>query len=107
MDWLLPYVPTIGYSGLALLIVTWLVVSFSQPGPRRAVFEWLGAFGLYVALLSLFVNLLGRALANDSLVGMIAFGFLTVMFSLGLVLSLVQMLGSLRGPAKTVSSATN
>lgn len=107
MDALLPYVPTIGYSGLALLVVTWLIVSFSKPGARRAVFEWLGATGMYVALLSLFVHMLARSLANDSLAGTIGFGFLVAMFAMGLVLSLVQVFASLRGPSKLVSSATN
>ncbi len=76
MEALLSWVPTIGYSGLGVLVVSWLVVSFSQPGPRRAVVEWLGACGMYVALLSLFIHLLGRALESSSTVGLIAFGFL-------------------------------
>ena len=107
MDALLSYVPTIGFSGLGLLVVTWLIVSFSQPGPRRAIFEWLGAIGLYVALFALFVNLLGRSIAGDSILGMIAFGFLAAVFGFGLLLSLFQLLASLRGPRGPVSSATN
>ena len=107
MEALLHLVPTIGYSGLGVLVVAWLVVSFSKPGPRRAVVEWLGACGMYVALLALFVHLLGRALEADSLVGTIAFGFLALFFSAGLVLCLVQMGLSFRAPGKAASSATN
>lgn len=107
MEALLPFVPTIGYSGLGVLVVAWLIVSFSTPGPRRAVIEWLGACGMYVALLSLFVHLLGRSLENDSTLGLVAFGFLAVFFGVGLILCLVQTALSLRGPRRAESSATN
>lgn len=107
MEALLPFVPTIGFSGLGVLVVAWLIVSFSTPGPRRAVVEWLGACGMYVALLSLFVNLLGRALENDSTLGLVAFGFLVVFFGIGLILCLVQTALSLRGPGKATTSTTN
>ena len=107
MEALLHWVPAIGYTGLGVLVVGWLVVSFSPPGPRRAVVEWLGACGMYVALLSLFVNLLGRELEAVSTLGLIAFGFLVLFFSVGLVLCVVQMGMSLRGPGKAQSSATN
>jgi hypothetical protein len=101
------YVPAIGYTGLAVLVAAWLAVSFTQPSPRRAVVEWLGACGMYVALLSLFLHLLGRALASDSTIGAIAFGFLVIFFGAGLVLCAVQTAMSLRGPREAASSATN
>jgi hypothetical protein len=101
------FVPIVGYAGLAVLVLSWLVVSFTQPSPRRALVEWIGASAMYVALLSLFVHLLGRALASESTVGMIAFGFLVIFFGVGLVLCLVQTLASLRGPKGAASSATN
>jgi O-antigen ligase len=103
MEW----IPIVGYSGLAVLVIAWLVVSFTQPGPRRAVIEWLGALAMYVALLSLFAHLLGRSVERESTVGMIAFGFLVVFFGVGCVLCLAQTVSSLRGPRGTVSSATN
>jgi hypothetical protein len=103
----LSFVPAVGYTGLAVLVIAWLVVSFSEPSPRRAVIEWIGACGMYVALLSLFVHLLGRALAEDSTIGTIGFGFLVTFFGAGLVLCVVQMAASLRGPRETASSATN
>ncbi len=101
------WMSTTGCVGLLVLVAAWLVVSFSQPGPRRAVVEWLGACGMYVALLSLFIHLLGRALESSSTVGLIAFGFLAVFFSAGLVLCVVQMAMSFQGPRKQASSATN
>jgi ascorbate-specific PTS system EIIC-type component UlaA len=88
-------------------VIAWLVVSFTQPGPRRAVIEWVGATAMYVALLSLFGHLLRRSLEQESIVGMIAFGFLVVFFGVGLVLCLVQTASSLRRPHGPVSSATN
>ena len=100
-------VPIVGYSGLAVLVVAWLLVSFTQPGPRRAVIEWVGASAMYVALLSLFVNMLNRALEQQSTLGTIAFGFLVAFFGVGFVLCLVQTVSSLRGPRSTITSAVN
>ena len=99
--------PIVGYSGLAVLVIAWLVVSFTEPSPRRAVIEWIGATAMYVALLSLFGNLLSGALEQESTIGTVAFGFLVVFFSVGLVLCLVQTLSSLKAPQRSGSSATN
>lgn len=107
MDVLLPWLPTIGWSAAGVLVVAWLVVSFTRPGPRRVRVEWLGACALYVSLLCLFLNLLGHALEKESTVGTVAFGFLVAFFSIGFVLCLVQTLGSLRGPRRTATSAIN
>ncbi len=107
LETILTWVAPIGYGGIAILVVAWLVVSFTESSPRRAVVEWLGAFGLYVALLSLFSHLLGRALESDSTLGMIAFGFLAIFFAAGLLLCAVQVFASLRAPRKTATSATN
>jgi hypothetical protein len=107
LEALFEIVPRIGWTGFGVLVLAWLVVSFSQPGPRRAVIEWVGACGMYVALLSLFVHLLGRSLESDSTIGLVAFGFLVLFFSTGLLLCVVQMALSLRGPRKVASSATN
>jgi protein-S-isoprenylcysteine O-methyltransferase Ste14 len=100
-------VSIVGFSGLGVLVLAWLLVSFSQPSSRRAIIEWIGATAMYVALLSLFVNLLTRSLAQESTVGMIAFGFLVTFFSVGLVLCLVQTISSLRGAEGSESSVTN
>ena len=97
----------VGYAGVALLVVAWLVVSFMRASERRAIVEWLGACGMYLALLALFVSLSLRAQENGSTAALAAFGFLVALFGSGLVVSLVQTLLALRGPARGVSSATN
>jgi hypothetical protein len=96
-----------GYAGLALLILAWLVVSFSAPSPRRAIVEWLGACGLYLALVSLFTSLSLRAQASGSTAALVAFGFLLALFGSGLVVSLVQTLLAFRTPGRVTSSATH
>ncbi len=97
----------IGYSAVALLVVGWLVVSFSPPGRRRTAIEWLAATCLYLALFSLFLNLLLRALSGDSTVGLVAFGFLCALFGSGLIVSACQTVLSLRPDKKASTSATN
>ena len=88
----------VGYAGVALVVVAWLFVSFTAPSPKRAVVEWLGACGLYVALVALFTNLCLRAQASGSTAALVAFGFLLALFGSGLVVSLVQTLLAIRGP---------
>ena len=100
-------VALLGAVGLALLVISWLVVSFSEPGPRRAVVEWIGACGMYAALLALFVILSLRAQESGSTPAMVAFGFLVALFGSGLVVSLVQGAFALRGPGRATSSATH
>ena len=97
----------VGFGALGLLVVFWLVVSFSEPGPRRDVLEWLATTCLYVALSMLFLNLILRAHTSGSTLGLVAFGFLGVLFGSGCVVSLVQMLRSLRTPPGAQASATN
>jgi len=92
---------------VAVLVVGWLVVSFSPPSPRRTVIEWLSATAMYVALLALFVNLVLRAIAEDSTVALVAFGFLSVLFGGGLLVSAYQTVAALRGRAAVSGSATN
>ena len=36
----------IGVAALAVVVVGWLVVSFSSPGPRRVLVEWISATAL-------------------------------------------------------------
>jgi uncharacterized membrane protein len=96
-----------GYSGVAILVIGWLVVSFTPAGPRRAVIEWIAACGLYVALLMLFTNLARSAWEQGSTFALVAFGFLVVLFGGGLLVCLTQTLLALRGSGATQSSATN
>lgn len=103
MSWIAP----VGWGALALLVVLWLVVSFTPPGRGREILEWLAATSMYVALLMLFTNLVLRAHAGDNTLGVVGFGFLWVIFAGGCVVSLVNTLRSLRGPGKQQVSATH
>ena len=95
-------------SALAVLVLGWLAVSLLRPSPNRRRVEWLATTSMYVFLLSLFVNLLLRAIATDSLAGMIAFGMLATMFAGGLLVSTARTLGALAGRSPSSgSSATH
>ena len=108
---MLPMTPIaiVGYVGAGLVVIAWLVVSFTAPSPKRAVVEWLGACGLYLALVALFTNLSLRAQESggatrhwwrsDSCSRCSAADF---------VVSLVQTLLAFRGPsARASADATN
>jgi hypothetical protein len=98
----------IGFSGLAVLVIGWLVISFSSPGPRRERLEWIAACGMYAALLSLFVHLSLRAWENGSTAALVAFGFLVLFFSSGFSVCLHHTLAALRGKTgKGPESATH
>ncbi|HKA15282.1 MAG TPA: hypothetical protein VKH41_09720 [Myxococcota bacterium] len=94
----------VGYVGSALVVVAWLVVSFTSPSPKRAALEWLGACGLYLALVALFTNLSLRAQESGSTAALVAFGFLLALFGSGLVVSLVQTALAFRGPSGRASA---
>ena len=87
-----------GYAGVVLVVIAWLVVSFTAPSPRRAVVEWVGACGLYLALIALFTNLSLRAQQSGSTAALVAFGFLLALFGSGFVVSLVQTALAIRSP---------
>jgi len=98
----------IGFSGVAVLVIGWLIVSFTQPGLRRDRFEWMAACGMYLALLSFFVHLTLRAYERDNEAAMLAFGFLVVFFTSGFGVCVSQTITSLRGRStKIVESAIN
>ena len=87
----------VGFGALALVVLGWLVVSFSEEGPRRAVLEWLSAMFGFVALASLFVHLASQAYASGNTFALVAFGFLLVIFSSSLLVSLFHALRAMRG----------
>lgn len=99
----------VGYGALGLLVVLWLVISFSQPSPRRETLEWGGAVCLYLALCMLFLNLVLRAVASGNKLALVAFGFLGVIFVAGGLVSLYNLFRSLggSGSGKSQASATN
>jgi hypothetical protein len=86
----------VGFTSLAVLVVAWLTVSFLAPGPTRARVSWVATTFMYLALLSLFTNLFQAALREGSALGMIAFGFLGLVFLAGFGVSVVRTLGELR-----------
>jgi len=94
----------VGFGAIGLLVVLWLAISFSEPGPRRDVLEWLAAACLFVALSMLFLNLLLQA---ESSLARVAFGFLEFLFAAGGIVSLVNVFRAGRGPGKAQASATN
>ncbi len=97
----------VGYSALAMLVLGWLIVSFSEPGPRRAHVEWLSAVAMFLALACLFVSLFSRAQAADNLIAMIAFGFLCAVFGSGFLVAVFQLVQSFRGGSADEVNATN
>lgn len=98
----------VGFGSLGLLVVLWLVISFTQPSPRRETLEWTGAFCLYLCLCMLFLNLVLRALDAENTIALIAFGFLGVIFVLGGCVSLFNLFRSLSSSgARAQASATN
>lgn len=94
----------VGYAGVGVVVIAWLVVSFTAPNPKRTVIEWLGACGLYLALVALFTNLSLRAQESGSTAALVAFGFLLALFGSGLVVSVVQALLAIRGPSGRASA---
>jgi len=91
----------VGWAAAAVLVVGWLVVSFSAPGPRRAVIEWLSASAMYLALSMLFWNLILKAWTSGNHFALVAFGFLGLMFGMGLCVALYNTLRVLRGHAES------
>jgi hypothetical protein len=90
-------VALIGWGAVAVLVVGWLLVSFSAPSQRRAIVEWLAATAMYVALSMLFTSLVLRAWESGNHFALAAFGFLLLVFASGLCVSCYNMLRSLRG----------
>ena len=99
----LPMIAIVGWTGAALVVLAWLFVSFTAPSPKRTVVEWLGACGLYLALVALFTNLSLRAQASGSTAALVAFGFLLALFGSGFIVTVVQTFLAVRGPSGRAS----
>ncbi len=91
----------------SILVVGWLVVSFTAPSNRRTVIEWVSAPTLYVGLLTFFLSIALNAYASGTLFVLIAIGLLCVLFGGGLVVSLWHTLTALGDRKQGESSATN
>jgi hypothetical protein len=97
----------VGFGAFAIVVLLWLVISFTQPGRARSLLEWLGATHLYIALGALFLKLVLDARADGSTLGQVAFGFLLVVFVLGFCVSLVNTLRELGGGGGESDGATH
>lgn len=99
----------VGWSAAALVVVLWLVVSFTRPSPRRVVVEWTAAVGLYLALTMLFLGLVLDALESGSRLALVAFGLLLTVFGVGGIVAFANTLRALRGAGEPggSSGATN
>lgn len=87
----------VGFSSLSLVVIGWLAVSFLAPGKTRSRVAWVAATCLFLALLCFFVNLFQIALREESMLGMIAFGFLGAIFISGVVVSTFKTVGQFIG----------
>jgi hypothetical protein len=86
----------VGFSALAVLVVGWLVISFTQPSRRRSIIEWISSTAMYVGLLCIFLNL-GYRFWGESWAVVAAVGLLVVVFGSGLIVSLVLTVRELAG----------
>lgn len=100
-------VGVVGFGAFAIVVLLWLVISFTQPGRGRSLLEWLGATHLYVALGALFLKLVLDARADGSTLGQVAFGFLLFVFVLGFCVSLVNTFRAMGGAAGESDGATH
>lgn len=97
----------VGFGAFGIVVLLWLVISFTQPGRGRSLLEWVGATHLYVALGALFLSLVLDSRANDNTLGLVAFGFLLCVFVLGFCVSLVNTFRALGGGGTDSDGATH
>jgi hypothetical protein len=94
-------------SGLGVLVLGWLIVSFMAPGRIRKPIEWIAALGLYIALLSFFFYHAREAWQGDHLIRLAAFGLLAALFGSGTLVAVVRFAKSLGSSASESGGATN
>ena len=92
---------------IAIALLGSLVVAFQRPGKARDVSARFASFGFYLVLFGFFGTNTREALANHSTRGLVAFGFLSAVFGIGLVLSLVKTVAAIRGRSSGDASATH
>jgi hypothetical protein len=91
----------------SVLLIGWLVISFTPPSRNRTVIEWLSATAMYTAILTIFVSLALRAHAAGHVFGAWAIGLLCVLFGGGLLVSAWKTVTALGGEKKIQGSTTN
>jgi hypothetical protein len=91
----------------SILVIGWLVVSFTRPSRNRTVIEWLSATAMYTAIVTIFVSLALRVHASGHVFGAWAIGLICLLFGGGLLVSAWKTVAALGGDKKTESSTTN
>ena len=91
----------------SIVVVGWLVVSFSEPSHHRTIIEWVSATAMFIGLFTFFIFLAQKAHAADNTFAVWAFGFLCVLFGGGLIVSTWHTLSALGSAKKSESSTTN
>jgi len=90
-----------------VLVIGWLVVSFTPPSRNRTIVEWLSATAMYAAILAIFVSLMLRAHASGHVFAAWAIGLLCVLFGGGLLVSAWKTVAAFGGDKKIQGSTTN
>ncbi len=90
-----------------VLVIGWLVVSFSPPSRNRTVIEWLSVTAMYAAILTIFVSLALRAHASGHVFAVWAIALLCVLFGGGLLVSAWKTVATFGGDKKIQSNTTN
>ena len=91
----------------SVVVIGWLIVSFTPPSRSRTLIEWLSATAMYAAILTIFVSLALRAHASGHVFGAWAIGLLCVLFGGGLLVSAWKTVTTIGGDKKTQGSTTN
>jgi len=91
----------------SVLVIGWLVVSFTPPSRNRTIIEWLSATAMYAAILAIFVSLALRAHASGHVFGAWAIGAICLLFGGGLLVSAWKTVAAFGGEKKIQRSATN
>ena len=90
-----------------VLVIGWLVVSFTPPSRNRTIVEWLSATAMYAAILAIFVSLMLRVHASGHVFAAWAIGLLCVLFGGGLLVSAWKTVTAFGGDKKSQGSTTN
>jgi hypothetical protein len=91
----------------SVLVIGWLIVSFTPPSRNRTIIEWLSATAMYAAILTIFVSLALRAQASGHTFAVWAIGLLCVLFGGGLLVSAWKTVVALGAEKKIQHSTTN
>jgi len=91
----------------SVLVIGWLIISFTPPSRNRTIIEWLSTTAMYAAILTIFVSLALRAHASGYTFAVWAIGLLCVLFGGGLLVSAWKTVVALGAEKKVQHSATN